>query len=81
MFESLQHAADMTELQSHSDIIKKHKTQIMPGISRFPENTPIAMAYVPMQQWKETYDIEDGFCRGTVFPELDLPFAPKENCL
>ena len=47
---------------------------------RFPKNTPIAMAYVPKQEWGKTYNDEKGFGKGTVFPELDLPFAPEEGC-
>lgn len=35
---------------------------------------PLAMAYVPWQQWTTTYDMEEGFSAGTIFPELDLPF-------
>ena len=35
---------------------------------------PLAMAYVPMQGWSQTYDPAVGLQRGTVFPELDLPF-------
>lgn len=45
------------------------------GISRFPRNTPIAMAYVPFQQWGETYDDDKALSRGTLFPDLDLPFS------
>ena len=48
---------------------------------RFPEHTPLAMAYVPLQQWGQTYDEEKAFERGTIFPELDLPLAPEEGCL
>jgi hypothetical protein len=51
------------------------------GMSRFPEHTPLAMAYVPFQQWEEPYSDEKGFDRGTIFPELDMPFAPGEGCL
>lgn len=40
----------------------------------FPENTPIGMGYVPMQQWGTVYPADTGFQRGTIFPELDLPF-------
>lgn len=36
---------------------------------------PIAMAYVPWQKWKQTYSLEQGLNRGTIFPELDLPFV------
>ncbi len=35
---------------------------------------PAAMAYVPMQPWENLYELEEGLCRGTVFPSLDLPF-------
>lgn len=35
---------------------------------------PLAMAYVPIQQWTQTYDTGVALMRGTIFPELDLPF-------
>lgn len=38
------------------------------------ESWPLAMAYVPMQPWEETYSPEDGLQVGTIFPGLDLPF-------
>ncbi len=44
-------------------------------MGRFPDKTPIAMAYVPYQQWGDTYSHQDALCRGTIFKELDLPFA------
>lgn len=43
-------------------------------MSGFPKNTPLAMAYVPFQQWSDTYDDDKALARGTLFPELDLPF-------
>ncbi|MBQ6211674.1 MAG: spore coat associated protein CotJA [Ruminococcus sp.] len=43
--------------------------------SRFPSKTPLAMAYVPYQQWGETYGDDEALGRGTLFPELDLPFS------
>lgn len=49
----------------------------MPG-AKFPSDTPIAMAYVPFQQWEEPYDMQTGLSRGTVFPQLDLPFIGEE---
>lgn len=36
---------------------------------------PLAMAYVPWQSWCETYDAQRALCRGTIFPQLDLPFG------
>gem|GEM_PF-1857648 len=41
---------------------------------RFPEQTPIGMAYIPFQPWEEPYDAQQGLERGTMFPSLDLPF-------
>ena len=38
---------------------------------------PLAMTYTPMQQWKTTYSAEKGLSRGTIFPELDLPFEGR----
>ncbi|MFQ7111217.1 MAG: spore coat associated protein CotJA [Anaerovoracaceae bacterium] len=39
------------------------------------ETWPPAMAYVPMQPWEETYDMQTGLSAGTIFPSLDLPFT------
>lgn len=59
-------------INDEMEIFSKHQQN--DGISPFPENTPIGMAYVPYQQWGEIYAANDGFCRGTMFPELDYPF-------
>ncbi len=40
----------------------------------FPANPSLAMAYVPMQRLNGTYDLEEAFARGTLFPDLDKPF-------
>lgn len=34
----------------------------------------LGMAYVPAQKWNSTYDYDTGFMKGTIFPELDMPF-------
>ena len=34
----------------------------------------LAIAAVPVQEWGDVYDREEALKRGTVFPELDLPF-------
>ena len=60
-----------------SDSDRKH-TPSDSGMSRFPKNTPLAMAYVPFQEWGEVYDEENAFARGTLFPELDFPFERGE---
>ncbi|XCP84191.1 spore coat associated protein CotJA [Roseburia hominis] len=41
---------------------------------------PLAMAYVPWQNWKRIYDKEQAFCRGTIFEELDKPFCGMGGC-
>lgn len=41
----------------------------------------LAMAYVPWQQWNQTYELKKALCAGTIFPELDKPFYGKRgNC-
>jgi hypothetical protein len=44
------------------------------SMRRFPRHTPIAMAYVPMQQWEEPYSAEQGLQVGTLFSALNDPF-------
>lgn len=41
-----------------------HMRHFMPG-----------MAYVPMQEWGELYDLEDAHRQGTIFPELNYIFC------
>ena len=41
---------------------------------------PLAMAYVPWQKWQHLYEVEKGFCRGTIFEELDKPFQGIGGC-
>ena len=41
------------------------------------QELPLAMAYVPMQSWGETYDGLKALDSGTIFPELDLPFCGR----
>lgn len=39
------------------------------------EQYPVGMGYIPWQQWQQTYPLEQGIRRGTIFPDLDLPFT------
>ena len=44
---------------------------------------PLGIGYVPWQQWECPYSLEDGLCKGTIFPSLDLPFygcIPRGYC-
>ncbi len=47
-------------------------------------NYSLVMAYVQMQEFSNLYDIEQGFCEGTIFKDLRFPFYPtpcrKELC-
>ena len=45
---------------------------------RFPADTPVGMAYVPLQFWEKPYDDPTALSRGTIFPALDKPFIGKE---
>lgn len=47
-------------------------------VSKFPEDTPLAMCYVPFQQLERTYAENVALERGTIFPELDFPFLGRE---
>ncbi len=38
------------------------------------KNFPLAMAYVPMQEWEGIVDDETAFARGTLFEALHLPW-------
>ena len=37
---------------------------------------PLAMAYLPDQEWEDLYGEEEALERGTMFKKLDLPFYP-----
>lgn len=55
-----------------------------PGPTRTPQcvreaaqpdcRLPLAIAYVPRQHFGEVYPYREALCKGTLFPELDLPF-------
>lgn len=42
---------------------------------------PLAMAYVPWQEWRALYEAEKGFHCGTIFAELNKPFMGTGGCL
>lgn len=41
---------------------------------------PAAMAYVPWQEFHETYPLCKALQLGTVFPELCKPFCGRRGC-
>lgn len=42
------------------------------------DDVPLAMAYVPIQKWRQLYEEDVAFSRGTIFRELDKPFIGEE---
>ena len=44
------------------------------------QELPLAMAYVPIQCWGDSYTPSRALCRGTLFPQLDLPFREVCQC-
>lgn len=47
-------------------------------VGAFPEDTPLAMAYVPYQVWETPYEEDVALQRGTIFRSLDKPFIGEE---
>ncbi len=45
-----------------------------PGQPARPGKQVLAMACVPVQVWEDLYEPAEGFTRGTIFRQLDLPF-------
>lgn len=77
----MQYRYDTSANQSRSSVrcdCADAQVQTCRVLSPFPNETPIAMAYVPYQQTPEVYDEMKAFCRGTLFPDLDKPF---EGCM
>lgn len=48
------------------------------NISEFPENTPLAMCYVPYQEYGKTYAENVALEKGTIFPDLYFPFLGRK---
>lgn len=44
------------------------------GQSAFPPETPVGMAYVPVQQFSSVFEPDVALEHGTVFPELVKPW-------
>ncbi len=39
----------------------------------------LAMVYSPVQEWRETYELQTALKRGTLFKELDKPFSAADG--
>lgn len=42
-----------------------------------PETMTVTMAYVPFQLDLSHFNVDDAFCRGTLFCDLDKPFKGR----
>lgn len=49
------------------------------GACKCLDDLPLAMAYVPMQKFRNVYEADVALDRGTAFSELDLPFIGWEG--
>lgn len=47
---------------------------ICKNMQHLPDETVVAMAYVPFQTELVTYTSEEALCNGTLFPELNKKF-------
>jgi len=63
-----------TKCETKCDKAVEMGSNISPATMMGCDDMPIAMAYVPWQKWGPTYPIDLGLKRGTIFPNLDLPF-------
>ena len=52
------------------------------SVTPFPPETPLAMAYVPMQKFADLYEPDKALEAGTLFAALDKPFlgAKRGGC-
>lgn len=50
---------------------------LKPKRTKFPKDTSLAMAYIPLQETLEIYDNETGLKNGTIFPDLNKEFKGK----
>ncbi len=69
---NMQNTIPQMSYGNYLDIEESHNKSI--------EDMPIAMAYVPFQQWRNIYEPSEALQRGTIFKELDLPFNCAKEC-
>lgn len=62
-----------------AEIIMGQTCPLRGGRAPLPEDPVPAMAYVPFQQWGQTYEPERALDAGTLFPDLDKPFYGRRG--
>ncbi len=71
----------MQNYRNHQPAYGGYRQMSAPPAPVIPvKEKPLAMAYVPWQKWQKLYDAEKGFCSGTIFQELHLPFCGIGGC-
>lgn len=69
----------LRERENSLDSPEMYKIPVRPpqnnNSSQFPQNAPLAMAYVPFQKWGDVYTDDEAFPIGTLFPDLNFPFT------
>ena len=70
--QNYEQAPSHNSFNCHHDKMKGTSDSLPHDIHR----EPIAMAYVPAQQWRDIVNAQDGFHTGTIFRELMKPLAP-----
>lgn len=61
-------------MNNDSNDMKYTDNMQMQDVSAFPPETPIGMAYVPVQKFRTVFDTAVALTKGTIFPELDKPW-------
>ena len=69
------HERENARMKTYSSHNSKPYMEFNGNTSRFPAETPLAMAYVPFQQLNEIYPENEALRSGTLFPELCFPFT------
>lgn len=74
---------NLTDMLSAADAAAVHTMEspccrLDSSMSAFPAETPVGMAYVPYQKWKNVYEPSVALERGTVFEDLDKPFLGEK---
>ena len=68
----------MQNYRSNAMPYHMHRPMPMPAPTSSPWcDKPLAMAYVPWQEWRDIYETEKALHCGTIFKELNLPFLGK----
>lgn len=56
------------------EAVKGGSCENINSVDKCLDKLPLAMAYVPMQKWRNIYSTAEAMKAGTIFQELDLPF-------